>query len=562
VSHREEQDRGTCEGRRLLERQLQRRNEVLETSLTIGRAVSAELEMERLCDLIVDQVYLVFSPERVALLFWDEQRGEMYIKRHRGAVEAEAQGQRLAASDGAAFAALKEQRSVVLPSGHPQLRDSAYVEPFAAPSSMVAVPLAEPERNGQDHVPGGTAAVPLMAERQVKGVLALTWSRGDEQPSQDDLQLLEVVAAQASAAIDNAWLYGELTRLNEGLEEEIRARTAELDGSNRELEATLSALKQAQGQLVQTAKMASLGQLTAGVAHEINNPLAFVINNVTMARRRLDELVLWFFLGELRDELNRGVADEDLDDAMMNLCRQLEQLPRFRDDSRAFRDDWARRGPGTAVALGTQFTDYLELRLAQDGHRQERCQALGSLLERASLGLERVKKTVLDLRSFARLDEADFKEVDLDGAIGQTLAIAQHLANEREVTLTHQAGLQGAYPCWPAKLNQVVLNLVTNAVQATPAGGAVQVITRETDAGPVVEVLDDGPGIPPEIQGQIFDPFFTTKPVGQGTGLGLSISYQIVEQHGGSIQVKSPLREGPRAGARLRLRLPPRAAGG
>ena len=166
--------------------------------------------------------------------------------------------------------------------------------------------------------------------------------------------------------------------------------------------------------------------------------------------------------------------------------------------------------------------------------------------------IRRIQQIVTDLRDFARLDESDLKEVDVNVGVDSTLNIVRNLAKKREVELVAEPGPLPPVTCYPAKVNQVVLNLVANAIDACTAGGRVIVQTRPAPAGVAIVVRDSGCGIDPDVRDRIFDPFFTTKPPGQGTGLGLSISFQIVQDHGGHIEVESA----PGAGTCFTVHLP------
>jgi signal transduction histidine kinase len=281
-----------------------------------------------------------------------------------------------------------------------------------------------------------------------------------------------------------------------------------LEEQNRELRRTQAALYQSE-------KLASLGQLAAGVAHEINNPLAYVLNNLSVLRR--DVMGAMDLLGSYRAGRPQfaGVAP----DLAADLARREEE-----------------------VDLG-----YL-------------LENLGPLFDKTLTGLHRVRGIVGNMRDFARLDEAEFKEADLNASITSTLEILGHEVKKKGVAV--ETRFQDLPPVLghPGKLNQVLLNLLVNAVQACGQGGHVVVRTRP-DGGEavVVDVEDDGCGIRPEHVPHLFEPFFTTKPVGQGTGLGLSVSYAIVHDHGGTIAVESTPGRGSTFRVRLPLR-PPRGA--
>jgi signal transduction histidine kinase len=550
----------------VLEHSLLTRNRMLEASYALGQAVSKELKMDPLCDLILLHLQRVFSVDGIALLFLDEHTGEMYVKRSVGRVPRELLAGVSPRDTGIAAAAFREQRLVVWDPRSTRSKQPQKLPSGLGPNALVAVPLRreESELGAQEPLPPtsarddamGSAAVPLMAECKVKGVLVLAWGRSGEDPGEEDLLMLRVLAGQVAAAIDNAWLYGEIASINAGLERTVAQRTAELNAKNEQLACALEGLKQTQLQLIQNEKMASLGQLTAGIAHEINNPLAFSISNIASVLDRLAQLRLRAkLLATWADVMQAANPDQRLQPAMA-FVRSLAHHPRYADDVKAFTADVRDLGPSEGMDLAIEFLHYVRLREEQhDGPLGPLIDCVANLLVMSQEGLDRVKGIVLNLRTFSRLDEAQFQNADIDSGIASTLAIVEHAARDRQVTLRRVAQLDRSYACFPAQLNQVVLNLVTNALHAVEPGGQVTVTTLETPQGPTIEVADNGCGIPEENLPKIFDPFFTTKPVGQGTGLGLSISYRIVEEHKGTIQVHSKVGEG----TRFVIQLPPRS---
>lgn len=253
---------------------------------------------------------------------------------------------------------------------------------------------------------------------------------------------------------------------------EARGALAEaLEQSNGELAAAYRELQEAQAQLVQSAKMASLGALVAGIAHEINNPLAFVSNHLGTVTRGLDALV-----PEIEAHLS---------------------------------------------AVGGRTLDKVRQRL--DAMR---------------LGVDRVEDLVVKLRTFSRLDEAEVKTIEIEESIESVLTLLQHKLTDR-LTVIRQYGDVKWVSCYPGPLNQVIMNVVSNAIDAIEDSGTITIATGRTDTMLAISVTDTGCGIPAAIRDRIFDPFFTTKPVGAGTGLGLSISYGIVQRHGGLLEIRS-----------------------
>ena len=286
-----------------------------------------------------------------------------------------------------------------------------------------------------------------------------------------------------------------------------------------ELEQTLAAqnraLREAQAALVQTEKLASLGQLAAGIAHEINNPIAYVANNLAVLRRDVPAAL------ELLDKYR--AADERLRGVVPELVAEVEQM-------------------GEAIDL-----PYIR-------------ESLPRLFERSLDGLKRVRDIVRNLRDFARLGEADFKEADLNADLLATLEILGHEIKAKSLQAHTNFAELPPVLCHPGKVNQVFLNVLMNAIQASASEGVIEVRTRvdetATAGGVVIEIEDNGCGIKPEHRPHIFDPFFTTKPVGQGTGLGLSVAYGIIRDHGGSIEVESEVGRGTLFRIRLPLRPP------
>jgi two-component system NtrC family sensor kinase len=266
--------------------------------------------------------------------------------------------------------------------------------------------------------------------------------------------------------------------------------------------------KKAQGQLMQAEKMVALGQMVAGVAHEINNPLSFVNNNMAVLERDL---------GILRELLHRYQEAEQT----LGRPEAFQKVHEYADEIDA---------PYTLANL--------------DG-----------IVARSKEGLKRIQHIVGDLREFARDSDKDWHEVDLNAGIESTLNIVQLRAARKKVLIETTLGPLPRVKCHPAKINQVVMNLVANAIDACKEGGQVQVVSRLADSHVEIHIIDNGCGINPAIRDKIFDPFFTTKAPGMGTGLGLSISHSIVEAHGGRIEMKCP----PAGGAHFTVVLPVRS---
>lgn len=271
------------------------------------------------------------------------------------------------------------------------------------------------------------------------------------------------------------------------VQEELRLKLAQLEGANAQI-------KETQSQLIQSAKMASLGQLVAGVAHELNNPIGFIFANMVHLKEYSDSL--------------------------------FQLLDKFQKDSK-YSEEF-------------EAVDY-------DFIRQD----LPKLISSCQDGAQRTKDIVLGLRNFSRLDEAEKKEININESVQTTLDLLKAEIKGRIKVTTHFSELP-LIEVYASQINQVLMNILSNACQAIEGKGTIEVRTRSNASEIVIEIKDSGIGMTDEQIAKIFDPFYTTKPIGQGTGLGLSISHGIVEKHGGSISVESK----PTKGTTFKVKLP------
>jgi len=302
---------------------------------------------------------------------------------------------------------------------------------------------------------------------------------------------------------------GAVMHLLNAMEAQLAQQTADLDTAYKQLKAS-------QLQLIQSEKMASLGQMVAGVAHEINTPLGYVKNNI--------EMMEMFFEGN-RDFIGACTALADVLLSPHSTEQDLQEK------------------------LGALAT----LRQGRDAGDDE---DIPRLFADTCFGIDQISELVQNLKNFSRLDRAAAADVDLNECLDSAVLLARNVLKNR-VEVVRQYGALPRISCMPSQLNQVFLNLLTNAAQAIEGPGRILLKTEAEGDWLKVTVQDTGKGIPAEVLPRIFDPFFTTKPVGQGTGLGLSISYQIVQQHGGDIRVTSQ----PAKGTRFTVRLPLAGAG-
>jgi two-component system, NtrC family, sensor kinase len=468
-------------------RDLETKIEQLSLLTDLSAAVSATLDPEKIYEQAMQRLVDRMGYESVHLFLVDRARG--LIRGHRRVTR----GREVEAAD---------FPNVELPlTAHGSLVGkvavtglSALVDDVAATSEPVGQPIA---------FALGVASlvmVPLRVKDRVFGVLCVGATRA-RRFAESDRDLLSAVANHVALAVDKAESFQTIEELSRGLEDKVRVRTEQLRAAHEELQAAYRNLQQTQMQLIQREKMASVGQLVAGVAHELNNPIGFVYSNVS---------TLEDFVRRLR--------------AMLDVYRALP-LPE-----------------ATAARAAAQW-ETLKVDYA--------LRYLDSMTQGIREGAERARKIVRDLRVFARADDDIWQPIDLHAELESSLTLLNHLLKDR-VTVHRKFGELPAVECVRSQIDQVFLNLLANAAQAISGPGEITIETRQENGTAVVSITDTGSGIAPEVMGRVFDPFFTTKTVGEGTGLGLSISYEIVKKHRGEIRAASP----PGQGATFTVRIP------
>jgi len=312
----------------------------------------------------------------------------------------------------------------------------------------------------------------------------------------------------------------QLQEYSQALELKVAERTQELSHKNSQLQGLLEELHSTQVQMVQNEKISSLGRLVAGVAHEINNPVNFIHGNLNHLKEYIYSLLSFVELYQAH-----------YPDPVSEIEREAEVID----------------------------LDFLQ-------------NDLPKLLNSMQTGTERIREIVVSLRNFSRLDEAEFKAVNIHEGIDSTLLILQHrlkaTSDHPEIIVLRNYGNLPLVECYPGQLNQVLMNILANAIDALEEftsrrheemqkhSSCIKIRTSVVDSGWVeISISGNGLGIPEEIQNKIFDPFFTTKPIGKGTGMGMSISYQIItEKHGGTIECLSIPGQGTECLVRIPIR--------
>lgn len=345
--------------------------------------------------------------------------------------------------------------------------------------------------------------LPLQTRSGQQGAILCSHTQGHPW-SDREVGLLQAVVDQLAIAIDQAELFAQ-----------TRAAALAAQTQAKQLQQTIQELKSAESRLIQSEKMSSLGQMVAGIAHEINNPVNFITGNLTHTSNYIEDLL-----------------------ALIALYQEHDPNP---------------------VPKIEEFCEEIDIEFLMED--------LPKTLASMRMGADRIRNIVVSLRNFSRLDEAEMKPVNIHEGIDSTLLILQSRlkakGNSSEIQIVKNYADLPKVECYAGQLNQIFMNLIGNAIDALEDQPDPKIITITTElsetpcpgfrnASAIIRIADNGAGIPEKIQKQLFDPFFTTKPPGKGTGLGLAISYQIAEKHGGILKCES--EEGK--GAEFSIQIP------
>lgn len=428
------------------------------TLYEVSRKINSQLNFQKLLDEIMDLAINILQAEKGLLLLKEEDSDELTVQVAR-LMDQRRMDEIVAVSRSIIKKVEGEMKPILLQ----RVPDTTGV---SENTSLIRYKIKS------------VICVPLSSKDKLIGTIYLDTTQAEHFFKPEDLSFLEGFANLAAIAIENAKSYQEIEKLNTNLESQVEKRTEQLKDKNEELITAYDELKDAQMQLLRSEKMASLGMLVAGIAHEINTPLAAINSNTDMFIRSFEKL-----------RIKLGSPDGDPRDALTTIC-VMENL------------------------ANVNLTA---------------CQRLDGIVK--------------TLKNFARLDEEDFKLVDIQEGLDSTLELTAHL-NRNRIKVIKEYGDIPKIRCYANQLNQVFMNLIVNACQAIDRNGTLTIRTRASVSQVHVEISDTGSGIDPKHLSKIFDPGFTTKGVGVGTGLGLSISYKIMQEHAGSIDVESKKGKG------------------
>jgi signal transduction histidine kinase len=339
------------------------------------------------------------------------------------------------------------------------------------------------------------------AQKQEMNAMLSLGNEKDSQIRTKEGQIKQVQAAYAKIAAQRKEMkglfaaeYDKLVKKYRALAQKQATAPAAAPVENSELEEATKTLEQTQTLLIQAEKMSSLGQLTAGIAHEINNPVNFVANGINTLKENVDQLNVFI-------------------DNYKKIC----ELDTFEE-----------------------MKKYYKIQREDDEHFDELQTSTQESLDDVEYGTKRITEIVNGLRVFARQDESDINEADVNQILENAIVILKPKYKKKAKILKNFDDNIGLIKCLPGQLNQALVNIIGNACDAIEFKGTINVKSKELDeANFQIFIKDDGKGMSEATTKKIFDPFFTTKAVGKGTGLGMSITYGIIEKHNGKIEVQS-----------------------
>lgn len=440
--------------------------------LDVTRVMNSSLALNDVLEHVIDSVIKVTRAERGFLMLVSEA-GRLEFKVSRNLDQTALDSGEIAIS----FSTVDRVRTTGAPV---VLTDTLKADALAASGSVVALGLRS------------VMCAPLKVQERFIGVIYVDSHRQAKSFSQTDLRLFESLASQAAVAIEKSRLYEQLQQYSVSLEDQVRHRTAELAQANDGLRQAYAELRQTQAQMVQAEKLAAIGRLAAGIAHEINSPLGAMTSNF--------------------DTLYRA------------FCRLQERL---KEEPRS--DELERQ-------LGTQE----QVRVFEEIHRNSHTASA------------RMRSIIKALENFVGLDQAERKPVDLNEALESTLTLLEHQMGER-IRVVKEYGTLPLLTCSPGRINQMFMNVLLNAIQAIDGEGEVRIRSDKQAEQLRITIEDTGRGMGQDQLAKIFDPVITRKEGRMGAGLGLAMTRQIIQEHHGDIQIESKPLAGTKVTLRLPL---------
>jgi signal transduction histidine kinase len=368
--------------------------------------------------------------------------------------------------------AIEEERNILLDNAleDDRIRNDLYIQKFMVKSAL---------------------CMRIVSHENLIGLLYLENQKIKGAFNEEILGILELLSPQLTTLLDNIEIFGQLESLNRNLEQNVKERTIELTRQKHVAEVALKNLVKTQSQLVQSERMASLGQLTAGIAHELNNPINFISGNVNPLKRDITDILA------LVEKYEAVISEKDL-------VNQFGEVENFRKE------------------MDLEFL----------------VREVTILLEGIGEGAFRSSEIIKGLRSFSRLDDDMFIIANLHEGVDSILVLLQNRTKDR-ITVHRNYAEISEIECRPTKLNQVFMNILTNAIDSIEERGDIFIDTSMSNSNIIIKIRDTGKGMGKKISDHVFEPFYTTKDVGEGMGLGLSVSYGIIDQHKGKIDVQS-----------------------
>lgn len=543
----------------------------------ISRSVTSVVGFDEVLQTVVDEIRRALGATAMSILLTDRQ-GRLHLRAYRGPEDAtgelatvlpEPDEEIAAGASGAPLPKTEDDAS-----GETASDDERSREPYRSPEDALVAIGEDAHQEGKSlcidaidahpdygsiasaaELEGSVMSVPLVHKGRRLGTMVLHRSSPAPAFGESDLRLLATFADQASTAIENARLYDEVTRFNERLEHMVADRTSALTQANEDLATALENLQETQAQLILSERLAGLGQLVAGIAHEVNTPAAAIGGAAENLERSLVRLLDWARqlaeLGLSVDKWQRFMDEVTFHAGRRSLGSSLPPAE-ARAQAKLLAEELTAQAVPDARRLARRMVDLdaadSAKRLLEIASKPEHVQPLVGclqellLLRRNSLAITTaigtINRIVWALRSYSHLDQTRVDRINLHDGIETTLVIlASRL--KHNVTLTKRYGELPAVPVYVDELNQVWTNLIVNAADALEGPGEIIIETEPLQDEVVVRIIDNGKSIPPEVLPRIFKPFFTTKPQGKGTGLGLGICRRIVEKHGGRLEADS-----------------------